>query len=388
MRAVPSVFLLGCVASLAAQRTIVVDANRGAGFNFVDIPPAVAVAQDGDTILVRSGDYASVSLVNKAIALLGQPGARILTAAPFGSAAAVEIVRLGAGREVTVRGFRAEGAYGEVGEFVVEGCAGRVLLEDLDAQTDVSIANSNGVVMNRCTWGGTAWCRFALNVSMTSCVGRGDTAGGATMPGLGVLGGSVTCADCSFTGVPGLGGGLFFPGGPGIRLYGSTLQLAGGANNVVTGSPVNGGSSTPAILGDGQSTLEIDPDIVLVGYNGPAIANVTVQTSQLATLTVQTGSIGTVATVGLAGNPGELYVLFFALLGDPLPVPALGGDLWLDPATITLGATGMLGASGNTTSSYPTPNLPDLIGRAFAWQGATGLTTFRLTNPVGFTHLP
>ena len=50
---------LGCAlflvaASAAQSQTWIVDAQSGPGTNFVDLPPALQVAQDGDTVLVEA----------------------------------------------------------------------------------------------------------------------------------------------------------------------------------------------------------------------------------------------------------------------------------------------------------------------------------------------
>jgi hypothetical protein len=48
--------------------------RKGQG-DFVAIHPAVLTANDGDTVLVRPGQYAPFGLVGKAISVLGRPGA-------------------------------------------------------------------------------------------------------------------------------------------------------------------------------------------------------------------------------------------------------------------------------------------------------------------------
>ncbi len=50
------------VAAAPAQRTWIVDINNGPGTNFTDLPPAAAVAQANDIIIVRSGDYSATTI--------------------------------------------------------------------------------------------------------------------------------------------------------------------------------------------------------------------------------------------------------------------------------------------------------------------------------------
>jgi hypothetical protein len=56
---------------LPAQTTWIVDANNGPGTSFTDIPPAIAAATDGDTVLVRSGTYTGFS-TGKALKVIGE----------------------------------------------------------------------------------------------------------------------------------------------------------------------------------------------------------------------------------------------------------------------------------------------------------------------------
>ncbi|MFQ5505706.1 MAG: hypothetical protein ACE5F1_13050 [Planctomycetota bacterium] len=48
----------GLVAGLASgQKTWIVDKSNGPGTHYTDLPPAVAPAAHGDTIIVRKGTY-------------------------------------------------------------------------------------------------------------------------------------------------------------------------------------------------------------------------------------------------------------------------------------------------------------------------------------------
>ncbi|MGE3173262.1 MAG: hypothetical protein AB7O97_11610 [Planctomycetota bacterium] len=65
--------LLALIAATAVvpQGTWIVDANNGPGTQFTDLPPAVATAAHGDTILVRSGDYLAFQVSGKALTIRG-----------------------------------------------------------------------------------------------------------------------------------------------------------------------------------------------------------------------------------------------------------------------------------------------------------------------------
>ena len=72
--------------TLAVLPTIwIVDAANGPGTNFVDLPPAVAAAASGDTIIVRAGSYSAFNVSGKALTIRGA------------GAAAAHVFGLGAG---------------------------------------------------------------------------------------------------------------------------------------------------------------------------------------------------------------------------------------------------------------------------------------------------
>jgi pectin methylesterase-like acyl-CoA thioesterase len=76
-------FLTGLVAaatagSLSAQQTFLVNAGGGPGVNFTSLPPAIAAAADGDTIVVQAGPFGEGAVgftTSKGITILGQGGA-------------------------------------------------------------------------------------------------------------------------------------------------------------------------------------------------------------------------------------------------------------------------------------------------------------------------
>ncbi len=47
--------------ALSAQKTWVVDANGGPGYDFRDLPGAVVAVANGDTVVVRAGTYSTFS---------------------------------------------------------------------------------------------------------------------------------------------------------------------------------------------------------------------------------------------------------------------------------------------------------------------------------------
>lgn len=56
----------------------IVDAQNGPGTDFLDLPAAVAVAQTGDTLLVRAGVYTAFAVTGKALTIRGEGAATTL----------------------------------------------------------------------------------------------------------------------------------------------------------------------------------------------------------------------------------------------------------------------------------------------------------------------
>jgi len=109
-----------------ANQVHVVDDQPGPGVDFTAIQAAIDAAADGDTILVRSGEYASFAIDGKALRLIGdaQGGAKPRVA--FGPQV-VAIANAPASRELVLRGLRIEP------RIEIASCAGTVLLEDVES---------------------------------------------------------------------------------------------------------------------------------------------------------------------------------------------------------------------------------------------------------------
>src|SRR5687767_11860601 len=74
----------------------IVDASNGPGTNFTDLPPAVAAAASGDTILVRPGTYSPFTAAGKALDIRGSGSANtFVTSSPL-IATSIDAVPAGA----------------------------------------------------------------------------------------------------------------------------------------------------------------------------------------------------------------------------------------------------------------------------------------------------
>lgn len=150
-------FLLApaALAALApAQTTYTVQFGGGPGIDFPSLPPAVAAAADGDTILVLPSPFlvgAEPFTTSKGLTILGVGGA-----VPIGSSPSNPFVvqDLPAGSTFRMEGF--ENPFLGAVYFRIEDCAGQVHLEDLRAdeptfpfpsEASFGISNSHSVVL-------------------------------------------------------------------------------------------------------------------------------------------------------------------------------------------------------------------------------------------------
>lgn len=102
--------------------TWIVDQANGPGTNFTAIPPAIAAAVAGDVIIVRQGSYGTFTLT-RGMTILGE-GAVAITAP------GVAVNAVPAGEIAALYNLRS--SYAGTNGFVVDGCAGTVLLQRVD----------------------------------------------------------------------------------------------------------------------------------------------------------------------------------------------------------------------------------------------------------------
>jgi hypothetical protein len=135
--------LLAATAALPAQgRAWTVDWQGGPGTDFTDLPPAIAGAADGDLIRVRPGFYNAVSIVDKALTILGGPGVQTwLPSQPL------SVVNLAAGKQVVLAGIDHRYAFANL---LLTANQGRVILDRM-ALTAVAVSDCPNVQLNDCT---------------------------------------------------------------------------------------------------------------------------------------------------------------------------------------------------------------------------------------------
>jgi hypothetical protein len=385
-----------------AQRTWVVDRNRGPGFHFLDVPPALTAASDGDTIVVRTGLY-TTGTTGKALTLLGEPGAAFDVDSTVGPAPPFRITGLPAGRAFVMAGFTATGP-NFTGILECTGNAGRIHLDRL-ALSNPGGAYTRGpcVIVSSCAAVSITDCRLhghpALQVSGSQVVVTAGALNGGdafgfheftlpSAPAVVATSGTVHVARAPLTGGAGITYGPFSvnaPPSPAVSATSTTLTLAGSAADAVRAGTFTGTGSFPTsavVLQGGQ--LLLDPTLALIPHAGaPALggAGFALAQRRLPALTVHGGPPGGSIATDLYSPAGHVALLFAGIPGLPVASPL--GTLWLDPTAPVLLDTAFQGASQHHAVSIRVPADPLLRGLAVGLQTVSGdvvSAVFELSN--------
>lgn len=257
--------ILSAPAALGQASTWVVDDTGGPGVDFTALSAAIAAAQDGDTLLVRTGRYGfSGSHV------IDGKGLRIVVDAGHGMELlnTLTVQNLAAGQELLLRGMRISpgsptSATNQA--LILRQNQGRVWIEDCSfsgAASLTPVVAPAAVAIEDCA--SVSFARTRVHAAPVQ--GSTDVAHDA----LAVLGSSVSLHDCTLVGMGGNGadiGPCCFDGGgggAGARVaQGSFLHAAG--TSFVGGDGGTGSGGTSACVagaggsgGDGGSALVVD----------------------------------------------------------------------------------------------------------------------------------
>ena len=232
--------LLVLASASRAGNVLVVDGAGGAGFT--EIQPAVEAASEGDTILVKSGTYASFAVVNKSLSVVGDTGQVVRVDG------VVRVHGLASGKTVVIASLHAFGipGTGQAHGVYVANDAGSVRLEDCEftgASGDLAIRRDG-------------WDAARVDGCADVCLIR-----------------------CTLLGGMGLDGDVFspppyFPGlaGVGLRAVASQVSLyechvyGGSGRNGCNGGGLDGGSGNHACLAEDSSILAMS--CTLIGGSG------------------------------------------------------------------------------------------------------------------------
>ena len=132
------------VAGPAWAEVHVIDPLSGAGTDFVDLASAVQAAQDGDILLLRTGDYLeSVVVDGKALTLIGDAGSAV-------TLASLRVTHLASGQFTLVKNLSLTGpltSMDNAGALWVEDCS----IEGSGGLQGLGAIRSDALVLSRCT---------------------------------------------------------------------------------------------------------------------------------------------------------------------------------------------------------------------------------------------
>jgi len=356
---------------LSAQKTWVVDAKNGAGTDFTDLPAAFAKVADGDRVVVRAGTYKPGQL-DKAIRLIAEPGATVAM-----SSTDFLITGIGAGKTCVLEGLQFQGGFLIYGLVRVQDNAGLVVFANVrvelqGATNGVYVKKTKAVTLTDST------VRPQLTVEESEVSAARCTFGpyptGAVTVGIYAYKARLDLAQCVAWG---FNGGGHAPSTWAIRAAGTSMVIRGDANSSYIGGTYDNKPESPSIIGNNDSTLVVDPAVVL----SPAPAQMqSITKKRLPALYARGGSLGGSLDLELYSPATHPYVLAVALPTTPFDLPF--GRQWLDIPTEILLVFGVQGSAGFTKHSYSVPGSPTLRGLALGFQGLSGSEVLDLTNPV------
>ncbi len=325
--------------SLSAQGAVwVVDDDGGATVDFSSLQAAIDTAADGDTLLLRAGNYTAppafppvpLSITDKSLTLIADGGVPVI-------ASNLVIDSLGSSRTVVVRGFELFDA-----GLQVLNCAGVVCIEDTNIRgtaftstpVPISINNSAAVHLNRVTAEGISQIP-ASSVAIQASASN------------------VHAYDCTFTG--GGGYGMTSTGADAVRLAGGFLFASGstlqGGSSGCGGSGIVLSGATPTVQILDCTLLPGTPATCASGVLGqPAVVNAgslaTLPTSARSFSIDSPGRVGEIVSLKISGEPFDRVILVYSLDPGSLYLPELSGVLQLDGSGLFTQNLGRLSAAG------------------------------------------
>ncbi len=385
--ALVATLVVSSLASTASAGVIVVNAFGGG--QFTTIQPAVNAAVDGDTLLVKAGQYSGFTIDGKGITIVADSGANVSVTG------LVSVINLPSARTAVIGGMSLTGAgyaviaINDTGEVRIQDCtitgAGGDggpggtcnLPSSAQGYPAASIGpNTGGVAFARCTIRGG----HALNALYWCCCDNGKPGGN----GLEIDRARVSLYDCAVIG--GRGGDDGCTGGhggvacrvlangayAGISISGSTVNGGGGGigNDYACGFGGAGGEGL--VLGAGTQAWLLDNALYggnggngyggLNGPNGAALSNAGacydfgVPSLKLSSPAVVREGGNVILTLrGAAGS--SVYLMTSS--GTPfIPLPAMRGVLLAGTRRPEIQQVGTMPPSGQIFVSLPISLLP------------------------------
>jgi hypothetical protein len=395
-----------CLALLAPGPTADVWEVGGGGAATIDA--AIALASEGDVILVHAGTYPGFTVTAKSLVITADEGENVFV---HGSAL---VQGLGAGQSLTLQGLRAQAS----GYFALHAsaCAGALWIEDCEVEGYESVSSGYpggealtaqdcaSVVLRRSTFvggfgglisggpGGDAVVLHASNVAMFSCSVEG---------GYGGFGGYDWIFGCS--------GENGAPGGDGIvtelgELFFQASTVTGGDGGLgdfcsASSGCGEGGNGGTGLVCSGPTTMVQSslfggagaPDAHICGGGDPGqpvkhLGGTLAQLPLTATALAAASPLreGELAQAVASGEPFQLLAVYASFAPALVELPGAAGFQLLAPAVVLFGAA-VLPASGELTIAGHVPDLGASVQGLTLRLQAVGLSSsggFMLGEPA------
>jgi hypothetical protein len=318
---------------LAAQTTIVVDIQQGPGSQFTQIQPAIAAADPGDVILVRSGFYESFDLP-KGVAIVAEPftvvdPGCVIRDLPAGQTAALQNIFLG---NLSIRDCNGlvvadvllltppDQLLGPGDTFVME-------------VRDCADVRMRQLGMNPASGSGRDGLRvFGSRVAVDG--GAIDGASGPGAGGIGLLVGAGSEVSVAFSRVRGGNAG---GAGAGVGIHvatGGSVMVNGSEENEVFGG-WGGACGQPgaAVFLESGAAFRASPRVEIAGgtsgcqpqapaFSGPGVPVIASPPDLAMVFSGGIASVGVPAQLIAVGDVGETVVLLAGLAATVTPLPA------------------------------------------------------------------
>lgn len=358
-------------APVAAQRTWIVD-WYGSG-DFTDLPPAVAAAAPGDTIVVANPD------TNQYTTPVISKGITLMQSYNYFTVVDVRVRNLPAGERFALVG------WGGVFNLDFAHCDGQVVLDRVDmfrpfdrSRRSLVIDDCDHVTINASGVYDVQIADSRVVFGRSGMFGFASFDGTVATAGVTMTNSVVSIADCFVQGETYLASNSAPSPRSGIEMQGGRLVVTGRAGYAY----VQGGAACcdvsvnpprvvygSAVRSDGGDVV-VDPDVFLAPQSGvPTEGSSTFSTTEVAFLrqvTLPHPAAGALET-DLYATPGVSAIVCVSL-----PVPPLStvfGDLWLDPVGLLVVTSGTTDGAGRMHRVFPGLNATIVRGATFAWQG-------------------
>lgn len=362
-------------ATATTAQTYIVDATLGPGAHYDSLVTAVADVPSGSVLVVRPGIYPGFTMAQKAITVLGEPGALIQ--------GTIVISATAANQTVTMRQLGWVSSPTSAPSLQLTQCQGDVVLDRvnrlpmlcggglcLQAMAAVDCA---GIVMQGCVFHDTIHlqnCRATL----IGCDVWGRPNGSQSPPraAIEMPGSTVQLCHCLVRG--GSGGNV--ANGHGVDSIDGDLRVL---DCTITGGAAYGWAGS-AFGGTQTGSVRVSPSTQLMSF-GPTTTGVAMQTFAMPRITATSASPGGSIGATLLG-PASIAALLVGLPAPPTTLPGFSDPFSVDPNAFYVLALGGLTGTG-LVGTFAVPNQPDLVGSRLVWHGVTiDPTATQATNPA------